>query len=286
MSIQSTIYSLLPSLPPAARRIGELIVAEPAVVLQSTISELAKRCQTSDPSVVRFCRTLGFTGYVQLRLALATEIGREIAAEPNAPQFGEDISPADSLGDSVEKLRFTEVMAIEETLKALDLEQLNTAAERIDGSSRVLLYGVGAGAVVAEDFAYKLSRIGRIAQRFADLHGALMAAALARPGDVAVLFSHSGQTPEIMQFLRAVKQRGVKTIAVSNVRQSALAKEADHCLLTMVRETEFRAGAMASRIAQLAIVDCLFVAVAQRSYQPTVTALELTRQAIEQQLAR
>lgn len=286
MSIQSTIYSLLPSLPPAARRIAELIVAEPAAVLQNTISELAKRCGTSEPSVVRFCRTLGFSGYVQLRLALATEIGREIAAEPGGKRFGEDISPTDSLGDAVEKLRFTEVMAIEETLSALRLEALAASAELIEGAARVLLYGVGAGAVVAEDFAYKLSRIGRTALRFADLHGALMAAALARPDDVVVLFSHSGQTQEILQFLRAAHHRGVKVIAVSNVQNSPLAKEADHCLFTAVRETEFRAGAMASRIAQLAIVDCLFVAVAQRSYQPTVTALELTRQAIEQQLGR
>ena len=77
MSIQSTIHSLLPSLAPAARRVAEVIVADPGVVLGLTISELAAMCDTSEPSVVRFCRAIGFSGYVQLRLALATEIGRE-----------------------------------------------------------------------------------------------------------------------------------------------------------------------------------------------------------------
>ncbi|NYE96429.1 DNA-binding MurR/RpiR family transcriptional regulator [Psychromicrobium silvestre] len=286
MSIQSTIHSLLPTLPPTARRIAELIVADPSVVLRNTISELAQKCQTSEPSVVRFCRTVGFSGYVQLRLALATEIGRETAVEPEPRRFGDDISPTDSLADAVDKVRFTELMAIEETLATVDLDTLGRAAEQLDQAERILLYGIGAGAVVAEDFRYKLSRIGRTAISYPDLHGALMGVALLRPNDMVVAFSHSGETPETVQFLRAAKAAGGASLAMTNVRKSRIVTEADLSLFTVVRETAFRSGAMASRIAQLALVDCLFVAIAQRSYESTINALERTRSAVQQRPGR
>ncbi len=280
MSIQSTIHSLLPSMPPSAQRVGEAIVADPAVVLRNTISELAVMCSTSEPSVVRFCRTVGFSGYVQLRLALATEIGRETANLPEAKHFGDDFSPADSLGDAVSKVRFTEIIGIEETLDHIDLGVLAAVAEKIDKASRILIYGVGAGAIVADDLRYKLFRIRRTVQSFEGSHDALMGASLMGPEDVAIAFSHSGRTKETLDFLTAAKESGGCTVLVTNVENSPMADQADFSLFTVVRETAFRSGAMASRIAQLALVDCMFVAVAQRSYEATISALETTRQAV------
>ncbi|MDQ6754778.1 MAG: MurR/RpiR family transcriptional regulator [Actinomycetota bacterium] len=280
MSIQSTIHSVLPSLPPSAKRVAEVIVADPSVVLRLTISALAEKCRTSEPSVVRFCRSIGFTGYVQLRLALATEIGREAAAVPEARRFGEDISPDDSLADAVAKVRFTESLGLQETLQNLDLQVLSAVVAKIDQAPKILLYGVGAGAIVADDLRYKFFRIGRHVSAFDDPHDALMGASLMGPQDIAIAFSHSGGTRETLEFLRRANASGGTTVAVTNSRSSALAGEADYNLFTMVRETAFRAGAMASRIAQLAVVDCMFVGVAQLSFDATTSALETTRQAV------
>ncbi|MFI5085003.1 MAG: MurR/RpiR family transcriptional regulator [Actinomycetales bacterium] len=280
MSIQSTIHSLLPTLPPSTKRVAEAVIADPDVVLRLTISALAQLCGTSEPSVVRFCRLAGFSGYVQLRLAMATEIGREAAAIPEARRFGEDISPEDSLADAVAKVRFTETLGLEETLRNLDLEALSTVVGIIDRAPKILLYGVGAGGMVADDLRYKLFRIGRDATAFGDIHDALMGASLMGPDDVAIAFSHSGRTQETLEFIRAAKAAGSRAVAVTNVSTSPLAAAADASLLTVVRETAFRAGAMASRIAQLAVVDCMFVGVAQLSFDATIGALETTRQAV------
>ncbi|KGJ79093.1 RpiR family transcriptional regulator [Cryobacterium roopkundense] len=280
MSIQSTIHSMLPSMSPSIRRVADAILADPAVVLRQTISELAVTCSTSEPSVVRFCRTVGLTGYVQLRLELATEIGREAANAPGARRFGEDFGRGDSLADAVAKVRFTETMGIEETLDSLDMTVLDEVARTLDEASRILIYGVGAGAIVADDLRYKLFRIRRMAYSFDSAHEALIGASLMGQADVAIAFSHSGRTTETLEFLSKAREAGGTTIAVTNARSSPLTVQADHSLFTVVRETAFRSGAMASRIAQLALVDCMFVAVAQRSYETTIEALETTRQAV------
>ena len=280
MSIQSTIHSLLPSMSPSAQRVAQAIVADPAVVLRNTISELATICETSEPSVVRFSRIIGFSGYVQLRLALATEIGRETANIPEAKHFGDDFSPTDSLDDAVSRVRFTETMGIEETLNHMDLSVLAAIAEKIDRAPRILIYGVGAGSIVADDLRYKLFRIRRIVHSFDSPHDALIGASLMGPEDVAIAFSHSGRTTETLDFLTKAKAAGACTIVVTNVETSPIAAIADFSLFTVVRETAFRSGAMASRIAQLALVDCMFVAVAQRSYEATISALETTRQSV------
>ncbi|MEC5181436.1 MurR/RpiR family transcriptional regulator [Arthrobacter sp. CG_A4] len=280
MSIQSTIHSLLPTLAPAARRVADVIVADPGLVVSHTISDLAVLCSTSEPSVVRFCRAIGFSGYSQLRMAMATELGREHTAGSTGRNFGEDIRPEDSLGDAVAKVRYTEMMGIQETLDGLDLGVLEAVAEKINAAPVTLIYGVGAGAIVADDLRYKLFRIRRSAVSFRDQHDALMGAALMGPDDVAIAFSHSGRTRETLEFLRRARASGATTVAVSNAAGSPIVQEADLSLFTVVRETAFRSGAMVSRIAQLSVVDCLFVSVARLSYESTLEALETTREAV------
>lgn len=283
MSIQSTIHSKLPSLPPASARVASAIIADPSLVLNHTISELAQLCHTSDPSVVRFCRAIGFTGYAGLRLALATELGREAGAshEKVEPEFGIDINPASSMAENVARIRFTETMGIEETTLNLDLAILEDAVNIIAAARRINIYGVGAGSVVAEDLRYKLFRIGLAVSAFPNVDNALMGASLMGGQDIAIAFSHGGATTSVVEFLRLANHQGATTLLITNAPDSAAAKEAGMKLLTVVRETPFRAGAMASRISQLAVVDCLFVGVAQQCFVVAVDALEATHQAVQ-----
>ncbi|PSL08545.1 RpiR family transcriptional regulator [Haloactinopolyspora alba] len=276
MSIQSNIQSKAASYPPSMRRVADAIRANPQVVLDRTISELARMCETSETSVVRFCRTLGLPGYVQLRLALATELGRETAQRGADEGHGADITPSDDTADMIAKIAFSERLCLEETAAGLDAAVLEAVVGAIDAAGRTTVYGVGASGWSAADLQRKLMRIGRVAFAFGDAHDAMVAASIGGAGDVAVAFSHSGATREAVEFLRAASAHGSTTVAVTNISDSALAEAADLTLLTVVRETTFRSGAMASRIAQLMLVDCVFVGVAQRRYEPTVELLRTT----------
>lgn len=280
MSIQSTIQSKVTSYPPSMRRLAEAIVADPGVVVEKTISELARQCDTSETSVVRFCRTLGFSGYSQLRIALATELGREHAQRGDETAHGTDIAGDDDLATAVSKIGFSETLCIQETADNLNIAELEKVVSAVEQAGRTALYGVSSSGWSAADLQRKLARIGRIAFEFDDAHDAMTAAALLAKGDVAIAFSHSGRTHEAIEFLRLAGQQTATTVAITNDGDSPLARAADLTLTTVVRETTFRSGAMASRIAQLVLVDCIFVGVAQRSYDSTVEALRRTYQAV------
>jgi DNA-binding MurR/RpiR family transcriptional regulator len=149
-----------------------------------------------------------------------------------------------------------------------------TRARRID------IYGIGASGFVCQDLHQKLHRIGLLASAWPDPHAALTSAALLTGRDVAIAISHTGTTIDTVEPLRVAAGRGATTIAITNFGSSPITGYAELVLTTAARETTFRSGATASRIAQLAVVDCLFVAVAQRSYDQTMQALENTYAAV------
>ena len=272
------VRSLLPSLAPAERRVAEKVLADPAAVAGSTISTLAKECATSETTVIRFCRAVGFSGYPALRLALAAERGRIQVGD--ARDLTGDIAADDDLDKVVAKIAFADARAVEETAQQLDLAALHAVIEALVAARRVDVYGVGASGIVAEDLQQKLHRIGRVAFAWPDPHVALTSAALLTPGDVAVAISHSGATQDTLDALHVARRSGATTVAVTNFPRSPLATLADHVLTTAARETTFRSGATASRLAQLTVVDCVFVGVAQRTYETSQRALELTHDAV------
>lgn len=279
MSIQSTIEAAASTLPPSLARIAAVVRENPTIVVEMTINQLAQKCSTSVASVARFCQAIGFSGYAPLRMALATELGKEAVQFSARGTTGFEISDVDTLREAVTKLAKLELLAIEETVDQLDFDVLDHAVDAIDAADRILLFGIGASRFVAEDLAHKLLRVGRNAHAFADSHEAVATTVLQTTPTVAVGFSHSGRTLETVRFLRTARENGAATVAVTSAKDSLLAKTADYVLFTQVRESTFRAGAMVSRIAQLTIVDCLFVGVAKRRYEQTVNALQRTRDA-------
>ncbi|ALX66537.1 MurR/RpiR family transcriptional regulator [Microbacterium sp. XT11] len=279
MSIQSTIEASASTLPPSLARIAAAIRENPSVVIDKTINELAADCHTSVASVVRFCRAIGFSGYAPLRMALATELGKEAAQFSARGAYGSEISQDDSLREAVSKLAALEILAVEETVAQLDFDTLDAAVDVIDRAERILLYGIGASQFVAVDLAHKLLRVGRNAHALADPHEAIAAAVLQTAPTVAIGFSHTGSTPETVRFLEAARDNSAATIAVTSAKESPLTRAADHTLYTEVRESTFRAGAMVSRIAQLTLVDCLFIGVAKKRFAETADALQRTREA-------
>jgi DNA-binding MurR/RpiR family transcriptional regulator len=272
------VRALTPNLAPAEQRVAAAVVADPAGVAAKTISELAEQCRTSGTTVIRFCRALGFPGYPELRLALAAaaQVGRETGWE----NIGSDIGPHDSLDDVIKKISHADARAVEETGQQLSTKVLSTVVDAVVKARRIDIYGVGASGFVAMDLQQKLHRIELISYAWPDPHSAVTSAALLGRGDVAIGISHTGKTADTIASLLEAGSRNATTVAITNFPGSPIARVADHVLTTAARETTFRSGAMASRIAALSVVDCLFVAVAQRNYQQTLRALERTYAAI------
>lgn len=273
------LRGLLPSLAPAERRVAEAVLADPARACGQSITALARGCSTSETTVVRFCRNAGFDGYPQLRLSLAVEAGRRTASDPPSPPS--DIQSSDGLASVVAKIGFDDARAIEDTAQHLDLDVLEAVVEAIAATPRIELFGVGASGVVTADLEQKMRRIGRMAFASVDAHDAMTSAALLGPGDVAIGVTHSGATRDTVDPLSEARRHGATTVAITNFPRSPVAGVVDHLLVTAARESAFRSGAMASRLAQLTVVDCLFVAVAQRTITETQGALEATLRSVQ-----
>lgn len=275
------IRSALPSLSKAECRVAEQILANPGDAVAANIGALAGKALTSEATVVRFSKKVGFSGYPDLRIALAAELGRS-AAEGHVDGFAIlDIGPDDSLQDIVAKVGALDAQAINDTVAHLDIEVLGTVAEAIASGVRLEIYGIGASGLVAVDLEHKLRRIGLPAVASTDGHAALTSAAVLPSDGMAIGISHSGTTLDVVDPLILARSRGATTLAITNFSPSALTEAADLVLTTAARESTLRAGAMASRAAQLTVVDCLYLVVAQMNYEDTLTALTLTSGAVK-----
>jgi DNA-binding MurR/RpiR family transcriptional regulator len=278
-TLMAHIRALEPNLAPAERRVAAEVVRDPGAAAAKTISDLAAQCRTSGATVLRFCRAVGFDGYRELRLALAA--AAQAANADGERAVGSDIGPRDSLSEVVKKITYADARAVEETGAQLQPTSLGAVVDAVVKARRVDIYGVGASAFVAMDLQQKLYRIGYMVYAWPDPHSAVTSAALLGPQDVAIGISHTGTTEDTIASLAEARRCRAVTVAITNFPGSRIAAVADHVLTTAARETTFRSGAMASRIAALTVVDCLFVAVAQRNYRQTIRALEQTYAAVQ-----
>jgi DNA-binding MurR/RpiR family transcriptional regulator len=276
LSVLIRVRGAVPNLRPAEQRVAAAVLADPAGVSESSITALARQCDTSETTVLRFCRAIGLAGYPDLRLALARAAQEEEVEQASNGPVSSDISPTDSLADVVATITHADARAVEDTAAVLDLAALESAIDAIVAAPRIDIYGTGASALVGHDLHQKLHRIGRISFAWSEAHLALTSAAVLGPDDVAVGISHTGTTIDTVDAIRVAREQGARTIVVTNFARSPIAAVADLLLVTAARETTFRSGAMASRIAQLALVDCLFAGVAQRSYDDSIAALKRT----------
>lgn len=274
------IRALVPSLPPSERRIAALLLDHPEQAATLSIADLARTCATSTTSVVRFYKRVGYAHYTDLRIDLTREVTRETVENADVWAVSGDIDQEDSLDDIVAKVALNETLSIADTAKALDTEALARAVALVASARRLDSFGVGASSFVGLDLQQKLSRIGRIALNWPDPHGAWTSAATLDPTCVAIGVSHSGATRDTVEFLTIARDAGAATIAVTNFSDSPLSAVADVVLTTAARETRFRAGALGSRIAQLMVVDCLFTAVAQASFEQSMAAVRTTYSAV------
>ena len=281
-AVSTEVRARLDELRPSERRIAESLLADPGAFATRSVAEIAEEDSTSTTTVVRFTRKIGYDRFKDFRHDLTEENLRERLALAGTNVQSPDIVAGDSRDDIVAKVAANESLSIADTAQALDTAALTRAVAAVAGARRVDIFGVGASSIVAVDLQRKLSRIGRVALEWPDPHAAWTAAAILDEQAVAVAISHSGATADTVDYLRLAARSGATTIAITNHAESTLATSADIVLQTSARETAFRSGALGSRIAQLMVVDCLFIGVAQVDSEASIGALQRTFDAVRE----
>ncbi|MET9906196.1 MurR/RpiR family transcriptional regulator [Streptomyces sp. NPDC006476] len=274
--VTTLIRTELPRLAGSLRKVGELILEDPAAVTHCSAAELGRRTGTSQATVTRFCRAIGLDSYQHLLIELAQERGRGEVSAWGSTEIDTDISPEDSLERVVQVVGSADLRAIQQTIDRIDLDALERAAQALAKARRIDVYGVGGSGAVAQETETRLFRIGCQVRGWTEVHGAATSAALLTPADVAIGISHSGATRETLEPLEMAKERGATTIAITTDPRSPLARAADIRLISATSETSFRTGSIGGRHSVLMIVDCLYVRVGQLSYQRASASLALT----------
>ncbi|MCI1981754.1 MAG: MurR/RpiR family transcriptional regulator [Oscillospiraceae bacterium] len=260
------------SLTPVERIIGEYVLQNKEKIPLLSIKALARDSHTSDASVLRFCKTLGYRSYRDFIVAISTALG---SADKSSNQYT-DIQPGDGLSTIITNISLNNRKSIEDTMKVIDRNAIAQAVEMLRRATRIDFYGVSASGLVCMDAQQKFTRIGKTCFAYTDGHGQLTAASLLHKGDVAVLVSNSGDTLDILETLEVAKDSGASVIAITRYVKSELAEQADVVLNFSTPEITIRSGAMGSRIAMLTIIDILFAGVASADYQNVKSCLEKT----------
>ena len=239
----------------AERNVIAYVSAHPHEVVGLSVRGLADVTFSSPSSILRFCKRLGFAGYKEFQRELIAELAllgdkKDVALE--------DISMDDSVERIVGKVMKSNVRTIEATARTLDYTVLERCAAYLKRARAVNLFGIGASRLVAHDLAQKLMRVDKECHLYDDWH----------EGDMAIAFSYSGLTQEVLDCTAEAQRHNCPVVAVTKVDGSSkLATMADAVLGVAASEPLVRSGAMASRMAQLMVVDALYAAYVASDYE-------------------
>ncbi len=264
------------NLPDAEAQVRKYILAHSAEILNFTVYDLARESYTSPATVIRLCKRLNINGFSKFKLLLAQELKYFENNEINLLD-STIIEENDSSDIIIKKITSIAIKTIEETRALVDTETLTKTARIILKASILDFYGVGASNVVAMDAAYKFMRIGKNVSIFQLYDRQYVQAVNSDAEHVAVVFSYSGETKEILNVVDVLRKNGTPIVSVTSSSINSLSKVADYPLFVSARESAFRSGAMGSRTAQLYIVDLLYAICYSLDYNHSMRKINQTR---------
>ena len=265
----------LPSLTPLEGKVAADILGRRDITPETSLREVSEGSGVSEAMGVKVAKKLGFAGFREFRAGLIEYYGSETA------NLHSEISADDTAGQVVQKVFRTAMQALEETFAILDLDAFERAADYLHRARQRDFYGLGGSAQIARDVSHKFLRIGIRTSVFDDAHMMMMSAALLTSDDVAVAYSHSGTTSAVIEALELARRNGARTIAVTNYADSPLARLADVVLCSTAQNSPLLGENATARIAQLNLLDALFVATAQRDRKTADANLSRTMRAVQ-----
>ncbi|MFC7405133.1 MurR/RpiR family transcriptional regulator [Georgenia alba] len=281
LRVAERIHANLPAMSSAQVKIAELLLEDPTAPLDLSITELADRAGTSPATVTRFCRQIGFPGYVQFRVGVATDAARG-AVDDDAwrADIHRTLEPDDTPADVLRTVLSAHIRSLRATASVLDTAQSRLVAERIASARHVDIYGIGGSAALAAEMQSRLYRIGVNAHAWGEVHAGLASASLQDEGTTAIGISNSGRTKETIEMLAGAKSAGALTVAITSRSASPLAQLADVCLLAPVPEQYLHPADLSAKHSQLFVLDVLYLLVAQRDFTATASRIAASAEAV------
>ncbi|WP_253693385.1 MurR/RpiR family transcriptional regulator [Weizmannia acidilactici] len=275
-SIILKIKSKLEELSKMERRLGEYILSHAEEIVDENTGSLAKKAGISPATVVRFCKSIGLQGFAQLKIKLYADVSGENG------KIYTDISPNEDVPLIAEELAIRFNQSISQTANKLDAEAVDQVAGMLDACPVIYVYGLGASHVAAEDFTQKFSRIGKAVVHMQDHHLLASSLANADQNSLFIAVSNSGETIETVKLMKIAKQRGLRTVAITQKQDSTLTEMVDFAVFHHGGEAVMlRSAATTSLAAQLFTINVLYFAYVSKHYSEAVGRLKTSKSRIQ-----
>lgn len=238
------------------RQIADYVLANSEAVVEMNVAGLAEASETAGSAVIRFCKSIGYTGFSQFKLTLA----KELARRPD--QAIPLLSEYDTSQEAARKVFDSSVHTLQNTLSMLDFTVMDALIDELMKARRICIFGVGTSSPIAEDAEYRFLQLGFSASSYKDILFMPVAARNMQKGELAIAISHSGRTETTLEALQLAKEQGAATAAITSYRTSPLAKLADYSLTAYPDDTNYPVEAVSARIAHICILDVIAVILA------------------------
>ena len=253
------------------RKIAAYLLGNFDKSLHSTLLELADEIGVSDASIVRFCKSIGYTGFQEYKINAALQ------SVPEPRLYNPSLSVDDNPAEICDKIFAIESSALEQTKQELDISVMNKVADVLLKARRINLVGTGGSAISARDFQHKLLKIGVRAELQEDKDLQLMSASLLTEEDVLFAISHSGSNLHVAETIELAQKRNAKIITLTMKSKNILVEKADYPLYVVSEKTIFESESFSARLAQLAMLDCLVALMAFKNFDGSLEAMKATR---------
>lgn len=280
-SLLERIKSARESLRNSEKLVADYILAQPNAVVDYSIAQMAEAVGVSEPTVARFCQGLGIRGFKDFKLSLAKGLASGVRF------VHADVKPGDPAAEIISKVFDRSIGSLMRVRNQLDPASVQRAAQLLGAARKIEIYGLGNSGIVAQDAQHKFFRLSVPTVAYSDPHIHGMAATMLRPGDVLIAISSSGRTLDLLRSVELARQAGADVIAITS-GGTPLAKQATVALFADLQDIEDPDvyTPMTSRLAHLAIIDVLAVAVALARGPQLLAQLERTKETLKHKRVR
>ena len=261
--ITSQIKRLYCNLTSAERKVATHVIESPHEVTGLTVHQLAEKCDVASSAVIRFCKSVQLSGFSELKIELARELGSKKEEQKNALP---SVEPESGTEGVVRKVFSAGMQTLQDTLDMLDFSKVEKMSEMLVRAKHIFLFGIGTSSTVVTDAQYRLSQLGLWATACTDILLMGVTAANLDEGDVVLAISHSGRTKAVVDAVRLAKKKGATVMAITSFKDSILYEESDVAATVFADEVTYPVETVSARVAHICLVDSLAMLLATHNY--------------------
>ncbi len=281
-SLKEKIKINYSSLSKSEKLVADFILNEEEIITHLTLAEFAEKVSVSEPTIIRFTKSIGLKGFTNLKLLAMRDLGTLATEKTNDFYLHNfDISPDDDLKDIPQIIYNKTKKSIKDTFQLIDIESFLNIANSIKTANLVEIIASGNSGAIAYDFMSKLVRVGINARHHPDNHLQDLNVLGLNENDVLFAITHSGTTTDLIKTVKLAKSLNITTIVLTNFKTSKITKYADHVLYTGDFEASFLSETMTSRLSQLMLIDMIYSAIIIDDYSRISKHLEKVNTIVE-----